>query len=374
MSELRDPRMVSFERRPRISRFWVAFGLVALVILLASTIPSPYAVERPGPVVDAFGTIETEAGDDVPVVSVEGAQTYPTSGALNILSVSISGTPERPVDWLTIAGALFDPTRSIVPVSSVFPEGMTSEERTKRNAAMMEASQNAATVAALEALDRPVDVTLEVAEVVANGPAAGRLEVGDVILRANGVEVADLPELREVIGAVPQGDAVSLVIERDGDRRQVSLTPTTASDGSRVIGISVRESFTFDFDIDLELDTIGGPSAGLIFTLAIYDVLTPGALTGGIDVSGTGTIDSAGRVGPIGGLTQKLWGASRAGTSLMLMPLDNCADLPSRLPDGMSVVPVATLDEALDAIEAAAAGRETAGVERCRVSAAQPHG
>ena len=356
-------------RSPRglggVGRWSIAVAVVAALILLASVTPSPYAIERPGPVVDAFGEMASETGEATPVVRIRGAETYPTSGAMNVLSVSINGTPDRPADWLSVVGTLFDPTRTAVSLSSLYPEGLTAEERAEQNAAMMKASQAAATAAALRRLGEPVDERLSVAGVATDGPADGKLRAGDVIRTADGVEVGGLSELREIVGSAQQGRAVRLGIERDGAEQEQSVVPETADDGSRLLGITVGEEFSFPFDVSLDLDDIGGPSAGLVFALAVYDKLTPGALTGGERISGTGTIDADGMVGPIGGLPQKIWGAAGAGSTLMLMPRDNCADLPDRLPEGMRIVPVSTFGEAIAAVEeAAAAGPD--GAERAQ--------
>ena len=117
--------------------------------------------------------------------------------------------------------------------------------------------------------------------------------------------------------------------------------------------------------MEIQLEDIGGPSAGMAFSLAMYDRLTPGEMLDGMTVSGTGTMADTGEVGPIGGLEQKMWAAARAESDLFLMPLGNCADVPERIPDGLRVAPVATLTEAIDAIETAASGDTPAGLERC---------
>lgn len=355
----------------RISGWWIALAAVALLVTLAGVAPSPYAVERPGPVVDALGEIETEAGEEVRVIRISGAETYETEGSLNVLSVSISGTPEQPSSWLSLAGALFDPTRAIVPLSQLYPSGMTGEQRTERTAAQMRGSQVSATAAALEQLGLPVSATLRVSGVTEGGPADGVLREGDAILSADGEPVTRIAELRSRLAAAGAGQAVTLEIERGGKRLELRVVPEEGENGEGpLLGVLVSTEFEFPFDVDLELDRIGGPSAGLVFALAVYDELTPGGLTGGLDVSGTGTIDEQGSVGPIGGLPQKLWGASLAGTDLMLMPLANCGDLPERLPEDMAVAPVATLQEAIDAVETAAAGGTPPGVERCEAAAA----
>lgn len=353
----------------RISRWWAVLAAVAAAVAVAGVAPSPFAVERPGPVVDALGTIETEAGEER-VIRISGAETFETEGSLNVLSVTVSGTPEQPSSWLSLAGALLDPTRAVVPLSQLYPEGLTGDERAERNEALMRGSQLAAVAAALERLGEPVAATLHVAGVRAEGPADGVLREGDAILSVDGALVTSTAELRERVAARGAGRPVLLEIEREGEAREVEVVPEAGERGERpLLGVLVTTEFEFPFDVELELDRIGGPSGGLILALAVYDELTPGGLTGGLSVSGTGTIDESGAVGPIGGLPQKLWGASIAGTDLMLMPLANCPDLPARLPADLAIAPVETLDEAIEAIETAVDGGSPEGIERCEEAA-----
>lgn len=357
-------------REQRTGRGWLTIGIAAVLLMLAAVTPSPYAIEQPGPVVDAFGTMRTESGASVDVIRVEGARTYPTSGELNVLSVSIDGTPDRPVDWISLLGTLFDQTRSAVPLSSLYPEGLSAEERSRQNAAMMLASQQSATAAALRRLGEPVGEKVRIAGVSADGPSEGKLKANEVIRSVEGAEVTSLAALRAAVAKVPEGDPVRLGVERGGRETEVSVTPQTRSDGTRLLGVTVNEEFTFPFEVKLDLENIGGPSAGLVFALAITDMLTPGELTGGKRISGTGTIDAEGEVGPIGGLQQKIWGAAKAGSTIMLMPIGNCADVPQRLPEGMKLVPVATLDEAVTALERVNDAGDPPGLERCRAASA----
>lgn len=351
--------------RRRIGRGWIVVGIMAALLLLAAVTPSPYAIERPGPVVNAFGDYPGPDGEDVPVIRIDGATSYPTSGALNILSVSVRGTPSDPVSWLSLGGVLLDPTRSAVPLGELFPDGMTAEERTAQSDEMMRVSQLSATAAALRLAGLPVTERLLVVSVFADGAAEGVLREGDLIVGAGGAEVHDFAGLQAAMLAAPAGEPLALEIERDGRRIDLSLVPEITADGSPRLGIGIGPDYEFPFDVDLELDSIGGPSAGLTFALAIYDLLTPGQLTGGEQVSVTGTIEADRAVGPIGGLTQKIWGASLAGSELLLMPVENCAEVPDRLPEGMRIMPVATLDEAVGALDALREGGDVPGMERC---------
>lgn len=348
----------------RNGRGWILAGVIALLFGLAAVIPSPYVIQRPGPVIDALGSIETESGD-VEVIRIAGAETFETEGSLNVLSITVSGTAERPASWLSLIGPLLDPSRTIVPLESMFPAGTTSEDRNLQNEVLMDGSQISATAAALRELHQDVSGTVRVVAVTDDGPAYGALEEGDVVMSANGKTVASVAELRLVLEEHGTEAPVTLDIERNGQFVEVAITPVANETGLPVVGIIAATELEFPFDVDLELDRIGGPSAGLIFALAVYDLLTPGALTQGLNVSGTGTIDEVGSIGAIGGLGPKVWAASRENSDLMLIPLANCADLPEQLPQDLTIAPVGTLAEAISAIEDVAEGNVPPGIERC---------
>lgn len=349
--------------------WWIAAAVVALVTAGAATIPSPYAIERPGPVVDAFGTFETDEGE-LPVISVGGTETFPTSGAINILSVTISGSPDRPLAWLALARTWFDPTQSVVPLTALYPEGITAEDRAAANAQLMETSKLQATAAALGQLGRPLSGEVQVMSVIEGGPAAGILEQGDTILAAGDRSVGGLGELQAALNDAGSGGELALDIDRKGEDLRVVVSPqANGTDPQPLLGVTVTTEVEIPFDVEIQLDQIGGPSAGLTFALALYDLLTPEELAKGRSISATGTIDELGAVGPIGGVPQKLWGAASAGTDLFLLPIANCADVPKSVPSGLTVAPVATLTEAIAAIDTFNAGVTPAGLERCEASA-----
>jgi PDZ domain-containing protein len=103
----------------------------------------------------------------------------------------------------------------------------------------------------------------------------------------------------------------------------------------------------------------------MMFALGIVDKLTPGEMTGGEVLAGTGTIDSSGQVGPIGGIRQKLWGADEAGADWFLAPASNCDEVTGHVPDGMRVFAVKTLDEARSVVEAIGDGEDTSAFASC---------
>lgn len=357
--------MIDEERERRRVRILLGIAILAVLTLLASVIPSPYAIERPGPVVNTLGEVAIE-DETMPVIAVLDADTYPTTGALNLLTVSIAGGPEHPVSWLSLLPALIDPSQRIAPRSEFFPEGVSEQDREAANAVMMDTSQMQSAAAAFRELGETVQVELRVAGVSEDGPAVGILQADDVIQGINGSPVQDFAELRANIVASGADEPLTIEVLRKGERTEVSVTPKLPEGGTEpMLGAVISSSYELPSEVDISLSQIGGPSAGMIFAIGIYDQLTPGGLLDGKTVSGTGTITDEGLVGPIGGLTQKMWAASRAESDLFLMPVANCSDLPSRLPSGLTVAPVDTLTEAIAAIEMTASGGTPPGIERC---------
>ncbi|CAL4860036.1 S16 family serine protease [Microbacterium sp. MM2322] len=347
---------------PRSRRFsagvWaLVIALVALLIL--SFLPTGYVIQRQGPVVNTLGSVENADGDDVPLISVAGAKTYPTSGALDLTTVQVVGNRERTPSWFELAQAWFDASEAVLPIDTVFPLGTTTEQRNEENAALMVDSQKEATAAALTQLGYDVDAHVGVGALSEDSPAKGILEVGDEIVSASGSAIQDTEQLRSLINE-RKGEPVELVVRRDGAERTVSVTParTESTDGPVwIIGITTARDFDFPIDVKIQLDRIGGPSAGQMFALGIIDTLTPGELNGGKQVAGTGTIDATGTIGPIGGIRQKLYGAVDAGATYFLAPDKNCDEVVGHIPGDLRVIPVSTLDDSLTALEAIRTGK-----------------
>ncbi|MHA3685310.1 YlbL family protein [Leucobacter sp. HY1908] len=366
----RPGKLVRLWRRTRAlvraNRTETVMGLVAIAVLLAATVPSPYAIERPGPVVDVLGTVQVE-GEDVPVLTVEGqkkeAQDAEAAGALNLLTVQITGSPQKPLNWAALIPALFDPSQSIAPVTNFYPEGITVEQREKVTSMQMDNSQVQAAAAAFAELGLPVKVALSVDGVDEHGAAAGLLEAGDELVSVGGAPLESFDDLNAAVSA--SDGEIEIGIRREGKDRSVRVTPQPQNPGGDPrLGVVIASSFELPREVDISVPQIGGPSAGLIFGLAIMDRLGDSPELGGLAVSGTGTLTAKGEVGPIGGLTQKAWAAKRAGSDLFLMPVANCADVEG-FPKELRVAPVATLAEAAAAIDTAASGGQVAGLERC---------
>ncbi|MGB3910604.1 MAG: PDZ domain-containing protein [Pseudolysinimonas sp.] len=347
---------------------YLGFGLLIAAVVgtvLFATAPSPYVVERPGPVFDTLGEVGGADGDPVPLIEIPDETTYPTSGRLDLLTVYVDGSRENPLTWLEVAQAWFDPSRTVMPIELVYPEGQTEQESNDESAAAMETSQEDAVAAALTELDIAYGSVLTVAGVIDDTPADGVLQTDDEILTAEGRPVVNVDELRAELAAAGVGVDVELGIRRDGAERTVTLAPIASEeDGSPVIGVYVSSVYDFPIDVLIQLENVGGPSAGMMFALGIYDKMTPGELTGGEHIAGTGTIGGGGEVGAIGGIVQKMYGARDAGATWFLAPESNCADVVGQIPAGIEVFSVADLDDAIDAVEAIAAD-DVADLARC---------
>ncbi len=227
----------------------------------------------------------------------------------------------------------------------------------------MQDSKDTAIAVALEYLG--YDVTLQgegvyVAAVLEGTPAEGVLRAGDVITEVNGVSVM----LRDDgVGEIVKnsiGDTIALKVDREGDSLdlEVQLIEHTTNPGQPMVGFEAQthnEMLELPFEIDIDTQNVGGPSAGLMYTLTIIDLLTEDDLTGGTVIAGTGTINSSGDVGAIGGVRQKVVAAEAAGASVMLVPKSNLDEARSAPANGIELVPVSSLDEAVQALQARAA-------------------
>jgi len=326
----------------------VLLGAV-LVVLMAAGIaaaPVPYVVLGPGPTVDVLGSAD---GRDV--IEVDNADTSDSAGQLRLTTVSVA-----PDIWLIDAiRGWFDDEDAVVPRELIYPPDRTEEEVDEQNQRDLQMSQSAAEVAALRKLGYPVQVT--VTEVLSGAPAEGKLEPGDVITSVDGTEVTSTSKLQELIRAKPAGTALTIGYRRDGRDATTSVT-TQAANGAPRLGVAVENRQPNPYSFKIDPGNIGGPSAGLMFALGILDKLDPDDLTGGMIIAGTGTIDDEGRVGPIGGVAQKLVGARRANATVFLTPADNCAEAVANAQPGLKLVKVTTLDDALAALRALREGRE----------------
>lgn len=329
-------------------RTWnvVAAGLLALLLgVLGVVLPVPMVALGPGPTYDTLGDIE-----GVPVVDVTGLGTFPTSGRLNMTTVAVT-------DQLTLFAAIAlwaAPDRQVVPRDTVYPPEKSDEQVQEENDAQFAASEADAEVAALNQLRLPTRVV--VGELVAESPATGVLEVGDEIVTVRERAVSSPADVVAALADTRPGQSVPVTFRRANEERTGAVVLGESDDREQGL-LGIRPGIEpKDGDITISLGDVGGPSAGLMFALAVVDKLTPGELTGGTFVAGTGTITPDGAVGPIGGIPFKMVAARQAGATTFLVPADNCAEARSTAPDGLQLVKVATLGEALTALDSMRAG------------------
>jgi len=339
-----------------------AIALIVVVLLVASVailnlVNVPKVIYRPGPAYDALGQVN---GTDV--ITVDGIPTYPTSGTLDFTTITLSGGPRFPVSAWEWLGAHFDSSSAIANERDVFPPNVSSAEVREQNLELMTNSQQQAAVVALRATGTEVPEEVKVAQVLKDAPADGILKVNDEIVNVNGTDIVTPDDLRAVLQTVTPGEEAEFTIVRSGKTQEIDVPTGDAQDSSTdpaaesrtIIGILPVSDFEVPYDITINAGSVGGPSAGLMFSLAIYDTITKGELTGGRDVAGTGTINSEGDVGPIGGIAQKLIGAHDEGADFFLAPAGNCTEVVGHIPEGLKVAKVATFDDAREVLEAIA--------------------
>lgn len=318
-----------------------AAGLLAVVLaILGATLPVPMVALGPGPTYDTLGEV-----NGIPVVSVEGLSTYPTSGHLNMTTVAVS-------DRLTLFSVLAmwaASERQVVPRDQVFPPQLSDEQVQRENSQQFLASEVNAQIAALGVLGIPTRVV--VTEIVPGSPADGTLQAGDEVVAVSGRPVDSIDALTAALADTKPGQTVTVSYRRAGRLNSVDVALAASPDRPHGL-LGVRPGVEpRDGDVTIQLGDIGGPSAGLMFALAVVDRLTPGELTGGRFIAGTGAITPDGVVQPIGGITFKMAAARAAGAEVFLVPAENCAEATKNAPDGLLLVRVANLREAIAALE-----------------------
>jgi PDZ domain-containing protein len=322
---------------------YVIAGLLVIGLALAAFLVSipMYYVYLPGPARD----VET-------LVEVTGAKSYSSEGSLFLTTVTI----DTQVTFYDLIRAGLDSQKAVVDASSVNQGGSLDELREQQNREMSE-SKRAARVVALGALGlgTPTGDGAEVVETLEGAPADGVLKPGDRIVALQGREIMTTCDVSRVMRTVEPGEVVTVTVQR-GDRRLTfdeMEAVRNEQDGSALIGVRMRDAnFKFEPEVNARFETgsIGGPSAGLMFALGLYDRLTPEDLTGGRRIAGTGTIRCDGAVGPIGGIEEKIAGAEREGAEVFLAPAAD-ARAAEKVAEGLLVVPVETFEDALDYLE-----------------------
>lgn len=350
---------------------WAAIFTALLACALA--LPTSFIVEGAGPALNVNGQVNSQK-----LLHITGAPTYSTRSRLYLTTVSAWGNADSGVTGLQALKALVSDKYQLYPVRALYPAGATAAQIKKADTADMNYSQDTAQAVASSLAGLPVKEKLTVANVAPNYPAASVLQAGDEILGIRSLDapsftpVANFMDLAQYLAQIPAGGEVDLRLRRKGAVTQVRIG-TAGAPADRtgwikpgaMIGAQMQVSdLTSPVTVTYAIDNIGGPSAGLMFTLGIYDALTEGSLAGDSVIAGTGTIAWNGDVGAIGGIEHKLQGAARAGATDFLAPAENCAETIGHTPPAMNVWAVRTAREAVTAVQAIAAG-DTSQLTAC---------
>jgi len=325
----------------------VAMLPIVVFGVLMAAVPVPYVALGPGPTFDTLGDFEGK-----PVVAIEGTAIQPTSGHLNMTTVS-----QR--DGLTLGQALAfwaSGNDQLVPRDLVFPPEKSRDDIQKSQDADFARSEDNAEYAALNYLKFPRAVTVE--KVTDPGPSVGKLQTGDALDAVNGTKTPTIESFTSLLKATKPGQEIVI------DYRRRNSPPGTAKitlgrNDDRdygYLGVAVQDAPWAPFSVDFNLANIGGPSAGLMFSLAVVDKLTTGDLNGAKFVAGTGTIGPDGTVGPIGGISHKMSSAQEAGATVFLVPADNCDEARTATGNSMELLKAETLTQTIDALHTLTSG------------------
>ena len=316
-------------------------GIAGVVGVLASAqINIPYYAIGPGNVVGTGALVEVADGPSFPA---EGLA-FPT------VSLGQTTLLEALEGWL-------DPTIDVVEEKFILPPEVDAEELHDFNVRLMTSSKEKALAVAFERLgfDAVRGDGAEIVAVVEGLPAASELQAGDVIVAVNGREVKLDADAVAAIGEGRPGEELTVTYRRGDEQREAVLVPAEHPDvaGRPLLGVSLQtrnQRFDFPYDVEIASENIGGPSAGLAFTLQVLDELTEGRLTGDLRVAATGEIQLDGSVTEVGGVPQKAVAVSEGGIDLFLVPASEAEDARRHADDDVRIEPVKTLDDALTAL------------------------
>ncbi|WP_185757022.1 YlbL family protein [Nocardia bhagyanarayanae] len=333
----------------RILTLLAALVPVLVLGVIGTVVKVPFVALGPGPTFNTLGEV-----DGKQVVDVVGAELDPTSGHLNMTTVAVRDG----LNLFEAFGFWVSGQHGLVPRAEVYPPGVPREEIDKSNQQEFKDSEGNAEVAALHYLKLPTVVLIR--NVGDDAPAKDVLRPGDQIVSVDGAPIATPKDLVSAVSSLPPGSRLSVVVRRDNAERTEIVTLGARPDdpAKGYLGVTPGEGALPPMGVTFNLADIGGPSAGLMFSLALIDKLSPGDLDGGKFVAGTGTIDKEGAVGPIGGIQYKMMAAREAGAETFLVPAANCNEARQRTPEGLRLVKVETLDGAVQSLNAINAGAE----------------
>ena len=325
-------------------KFLLIFLILFIVTSSSALIPTDYYFMSPGPPYQW----DIEYGD---------IDNYLFEGNLFQLTVR-----RDEANALIYAWSLLNDSYDLYPREVILPDGVTPQELSEISIQNMRTSENVAIAVALKNLGYEIDTKGDGVSVVGlldDSPVKDKLKKGDLLNSINNIEIFSATEFISTLRTYSIGETVSigLLREVDGAKEQMyietKLIEHVEYKGEPMVGFlatTVNERFDFPFEIDIKTGNVGGPSAGLMMALNVYNNLIPEDITNSMIVAGTGTIEIDGSVGPVGGIKQKIIAAKRAGAELILVPVANFEEAKPLETDKTSIVAVDSFDEALSVI------------------------
>lgn len=353
MSEFIDQTEIEEEKKKgQKKKNRVFYGLLAVLVLFGVMvfIKLPYYVNMPGSAIDTGSVIEVDQADE----SEEG----------QLMFTTVSMARANPLLYLM---SFFKDYYELEPIEEVLTPGMSEEQYYQHTLMMMDSSQQSAKIQAYQAAGKEItyeNQKLIVYQVVEGMPAKGKLQAGDQILAVDGEQVTQSQELIKRVSKMSEGEEVTLAYKRKDKEQTVKIPVQAFEDEPDRVGLGVQLVTTGDVKVSPEVtfhtEDIGGPSAGLMFTLEMIAQLTSGDLTRGYQIAGTGTMEADGTVGPIGGIDKKVVAADKEGAEIFFAPNEEGAEdsnyqlaakTAKDIGTDMKVVPIDNLQEALDYLE-----------------------
>ena len=320
-----------------------------LLVIATLAAPIPYVFFKPGVPDNVTGKL----------IEINDVKSYKANGKLYITSILVTN-PNSPVFGAeTLYNWAIGP-HVVLPRDVVYPPAVEGKVIERDSRAEMSGSKVTATAAALSYLGYQFEEIYFISRVRDYSDAKGKLEPGYRILIVDGDTINEIEEIRSAYSDKKIGDVIEIKVDREinGETRTfiekvrlVSNQEPGADPERPAIGILVGTTAKFPVDIDFNISGVGGPSAGLIFAVGVVEKMTPEDLLRGRKIAGTGSISPNGEVGAIGGIEEKMIGASRKGATIFLAPRNNCPDI-KHIPKGLKVIPVSTLSEAIAALRA----------------------
>lgn len=338
------------------------FFTIALFALIA-LIPVPFVRLSPGPLFNTLGQVNEKE-----LIKISGTITYPTAGELNMTTVSETGGPYGQLILFDAVVAWFNPTQTVIPTSQQYPNLINSDQIKAESRRMFTSSQANAIAAALNYLEIEAEQTVRVDSVVVGAPADGTVEPGDLVLAVNQKPVETSEQVVEYVQVESPGAEIVLRLKRGEEEFEVFIISeeSKVKPGSASIGVAIGPAIDPPFEIEFELDDVGGPSAGMMFTLGIIDELTENEITFGKKIAGTGTVNVNGEVGPVGGVLQKIAASEKANVDLFLIPAVNCSSYSQDRYKNMPIVAIENIAQAVAAIDIYSQTNSIAGLKTCK--------